>query len=109
MDGGRSVPVVDGVCVLKEPGIYRAENYSNTPTNNSKNPREMMDMVAVAIPHVEGDVRHVPMPVGADGVAAEEAVLMARTVPLWSWILVTVLLLLAAESLIAGGIRKTRS
>ena len=89
-DGGGSIEVVEGACQLNEPGWYRGGK----------------DIVAVAIPSSEGDVRQVPMPTGTDGATAEAAITLASTVPLWPWLLLIALLLFACESVIAGGVRR---
>ena len=89
-DGGGIIEVVEGACLLNQPGWYRGGN----------------DVVAVAIPSSEGDVRQVPMPTNTDGATAEAAISLASTVPLWPWLLLIALLLFACESVIAGGVRR---
>ncbi len=96
-EDGERVIVVDGACLLNKPGLYHSEVSNN------------QSVVAVAIPKDEGDVRHVAMPIGADGVAAQDAIIQARSVPMWSWALLIALVLLACESCIAGRLRKART
>ena len=82
---GRMIPVVDGACQLDAPGLYRAGER----------------LIAAAIPGVESDLRRVPVPsVGERTRSGDGDTIIASAAPqpLWHWLLVGALVLLALES-----------
>lgn len=90
---GRMIPVIDGACLVAEPGIYRSGQR----------------LIAAAIPGLESDLRHVPPPLEGERTRTSdgaEAVAAATTRPLWHWLLVSAMTLLLTESLLTGAMRR---
>jgi hypothetical protein len=91
---GHLIPVVDGACRLDAPGLYRSESR----------------LVAAAIPAIESDLRQVPPPLGGERTRAGDAasaIADATTRPFWHWLLVTAVILVIVESLLAGALRRS--
>ncbi len=85
-DDGSASTAVDGAVRLDRPGFWTVD----------------ARVVAAAIPAGEADLRPLP---GADRPAETPAAVAAATAgtPLWPWLLVAALVVMATEALIAGG------
>jgi hypothetical protein len=90
----RAIPF-DGAAILDRPGLWRAADGRLT---------------AAAIPAIESDLRQRPAPGGSEAVrTAQAAADSAGSSPLWQWLLLAAVLLLAVEQVIAGGPRRAKS
>ena len=87
---GAPAPLFDGSCQLDRPGLWH----------------DGERLIAAAIPALESDLRPYPAPAGAEAPRdATHAAAAAGSSPLWPWLLLGGLLLLALEQLVAGGRR----
>jgi Aerotolerance regulator N-terminal len=90
---GSAAPLFDGSCILDRPGLWHDDER----------------LVAAAIPALESDLRVIAPPGGAEAQTdAAGAARAAGTRPLWHWLLLGGVLLLALEQLVAGGRRQGR-